>query len=245
MDTAAITALFVASFLLGLKHATEPDHLAAVSTIVSERKSIWSAAIVGGLWGIGHTISLVAAGILVIFLHFQIGERLALVLEFCVALMLIGLGINALRKAIRGAEIHFHTHKHNGVTHTHIHTHDKATSHSDEKPHPHEHELPNLSLRPLVVGIVHGLAGSGALMLLILSTISSTAVGIAYILIFGAGSIGGMVLMSMLVGLPFHLSLNRIAWADWLLRGAAGTFSLCFGLFMVYDIGVTQELFYL
>lgn len=243
MTTLSIFWLLAVSFGLGLKHATEPDHLAAVSTIVSERRNIWSASLIGALWGVGHTISLFVAGILVIFLHFEISERLAQILEFCVALMLIGLGIDTLRKVLRGGQIHWHTHRHGGVTHVHPHVHEAADAHAHNDTHSTTHHGLKLGPRPLLVGMVHGMAGSGALMLLILSTISSTGVGIAYLLIFGAGSIGGMMIMSFLVGLPFHFSAKRFTRAEWLLRGAAGLFSLGFGLFMVYDIGFTQGLF--
>jgi sulfite exporter TauE/SafE len=240
----SIFSLLVISFGLGLKHATEPDHLAAVSTIVSERKNIWSASLVGGLWGVGHTISLFIAGVLVILLHFQISERTAQILEFCVALMLIALGLDTLRKLLRGGQIHFHTHRHGGIVHVHPHIHDEASVHPQgESAEKDTHHGLKLSPRPLIVGMIHGMAGSGALMLLILTTIPSPAVGIAYILIFGIGSIGGMMLMSMLVGLPFHFTARRFARAEWILRGAAGLFSLGFGLFMVYQIGFVDGLF--
>jgi sulfite exporter TauE/SafE len=243
MTTASIIWLLVLGFGLGLKHATEPDHLAAVSTIVSDRKNIWSASLVGGMWGVGHTISLFIAGLLVIWLHFEISEQLAQILEFCVALMLIVLGIDTLRKLLRGGQLHWHIHEHGGITHAHPHVHDEATAHASKPSlEPNTHHGIKLGKRPLIVGMIHGLAGSGALMLLVLSTISSTTVGIAYILVFGLGSIGGMMVMSMLVGLPFHLTANRFARTDWFLRCAAGFFSLGFGLFMVYDIGIVGGL---
>jgi ABC-type nickel/cobalt efflux system permease component RcnA len=243
MTALSITWLLAIGFGLGLKHATDPDHLAAVSTIVSDRKSLWSASLIGGLWGLGHTISLFVAGILVIFLRFQISERVTLILEFCVALMLIGLGINALLKVARGGQIHWHVHRHGGITHAHPHIHDSSKAHLpgpivDEPTH---HGL-KLGARPLIIGMVHGLAGSGALMLLVLSTIPSPTVGTIYILIFGLGSIGGMMLMSTLIGLPYHLTASRFAEKEWIFRGAAGLFSLCFGLFLAYEIGVTEGL---
>ena len=244
MAILSVASLLLFSFLLGLKHATEPDHLAAVSTIVSERKSIWSAFLVGGLWGVGHTISLLIAGILVIVLHFEIGPRMALALEFGVCLMLIALGSDALIKAVRGGQIHWHVHRHGGIVHVHPHTHDAANVHSSSQPlETQSHHGLKLSPRPLIVGMIHGLAGSGALMLLILSTITSPVVGAIYILVFGIGSIGGMMLMSALIGLPFHFTAKRLGLAEWLLRGGAGLFSLGFGIFMVFDIGFTQELF--
>ena len=240
----SIVSVLVFGLLFGLKHAVEADHLAAVSTIVSERKSILSSSLVGGLWGIGHTISLLVAGIVVIVLHIEIGARLALALEFGVALMLIALGINALRKLMRGGTLHFHQHQHFGHAHLHPHLHDVTSGNSasgivDDDTH---HGL-RIGVRPLLVGMVHGLAGSAALMLLVLSTIKSQLVGMAYIGVFGIGSIGGMMLMSALVGLPIHLTANRFASGTRVLQGLAGAFSLCFGLFMTYKIGYVGGLF--
>ena len=238
----SIVSILVFGLLFGLKHAVEADHLAAVSTIVSERNSILSSSLVGGLWGIGHTISLLVAGIVVIVLRVEIGERPASALEFGVALMLIALGINALRKLLRGDTVHFHQHRHFG--HAHPHRHDAALENSaDEIAAADTHHGLGIGARPLLVGIVHGLAGSAALMLLVLSTIKSQLVGMAYIGVFGIGSIGGMMLMSALVGLPIHLTANRFASGTRVLQGLAGAFSLCLGLFMTYEIGYVGGLF--
>lgn len=234
------TAASVLAFglVLGLKHAVEADHLAAVTTIVSERKSILSASLVGGLWGVGHTISLFAAGLAVILLRVEISKRMEMALEFCVALMLVALGANALRKLARGGRVHLHTHRHGGFWHVHPHLHE-SSGEADEETH---HGL-RLSGRPLVVGMIHGLAGSAALMLLVLSTIQSPLTGLAYIAVFGVGSIGGMMLMSALVGLPVHLTAGRFMRANLAIRCLAGLFSLGFGLFMVYEIGFVDGLF--
>jgi len=248
MNTVSAISLLAFGFALGLKHATEADHLAAVSTIVSDRKSIWSASLVGGLWGVGHTISLFAAGVAVILLHFEISERLARGLEFCVALMLVALGIDALRRLASGGQIHMHMHRHGGRMHVHPHVHDARHAQKEKGTHahsaePHTDHLPAIGARPLVVGMIHGLAGSGALMLLVLSTISSPLVGLFYILVFGAGSIGGMMLMSLLLSVPFYLTTTRFVRVDWAMRCMAGLFSLGLGLFMVYQIGYVQGLF--
>lgn len=240
----SIVSVLVFGLLFGLKHAVEADHLAAVSTIVSERKSILSSTLVGGMWGIGHTISLLVAGIVVIVLHIEIGERLASALEFGVALMLIALGINALRKLMRGGTLHLHLHQHFGLAHLHPHLHDVTSGNSaSEIAATDTHHGLRIGARPLLVGIVHGLAGSAALMLLVLSTIKSQLVGMAYIGVFGIGSIGGMMIMSALVGLPIHLTANRFASGTRVLQGLAGAFSLCFGLFMIYEIGYVGGLF--
>lgn len=235
VSTASVLAL---GLVFGLKHAVEADHLAAVSTIVSERKSLLSSSLVGGLWGLGHTISLLIAGVAVILLHIEIGAKLALALEFGVAIMLITLGLNALRKLARGGRLHFHTHQHGQRTHVHPHLHDNSPENE-----PTTHHGFRLGLRPLLVGMVHGLAGSAALMLLVLSTIPSPLIGLTYISVFGIGSIGGMMLMSALVGLPVRLTANRFMGAHLTMRGLAGLFSLGFGLFMVYEIGFVEGLF--
>jgi ABC-type nickel/cobalt efflux system permease component RcnA len=222
---------------LGLRHALDTDHLAAVSTIVSERKNWFSSLLIGGLWGVGHTASLLLAGAAVILMRFDIGKY-EKPLEFCVALMLIGLGANVLYKLARGGRIHFHEHSHAGHTHIHPHLH-------DHKPEPaHSHHGLKLGVRPLIVGMVHGLAGSAAVMLAVLIKIKgSTALAFAYIIIFGVGSIGGMMLMSLILSLPIHLTSGYFTKANLAVRALAGCFSLGFGLFMVYDIGFVDGLF--
>lgn len=219
-------------FLLGLKHATEADHLAAVSTIAAERKSLWGSAMVGGLWGLGHTISLTIAGILVLLLNFEISERTETVLEFCVGIMLTLLGLNVLKKMIKGGDVHFHTHEHGEHAHVHPHIHEAGTT--DE---PHTHHGFSMSPRALLIGMVHGMAGSAALMLLVIPTIESKAIGLLYIVVFGIGSIGGMMIMSFLVGLPFTLTALRFNRFNRVLQGAAGLISVCLGLMIVYQKG--------
>ena len=225
-------------FVLGLKHAVEADHLAAVSAIVSERKSLWSSSLVGGLWGLGHTLALLVAGVAVILFHFRVGERTERALEFTVGLMLIALGANALRKLARGGRLHLHVHRHGGRAHVHPHVHDGAP-----EPGPHTHHGLRLGPRPLLVGMVHGLAGSAALTLLVLSTISSPVVGLLYLVIFGVGSAGGMMLMSALFGLPVYLTATRFTRAHLAVRGLSGLFSLSLGLFTVYEVGFVNGLF--
>jgi sulfite exporter TauE/SafE len=226
-------------FFLGLKHATESDHLAAVSTIVSERKSLWSSTLIGGLWGLGHTISLFLAGVLVLLLNFQISEKAERALEFCVGLMLTLLGLNVLRKIIKGGTLHFHAHEHGGHKHVHPHIHDAAGEADDAETH---HGF-KFSPRALLIGMVHGMAGSAALMLIVIPTIESRIIGLLYIVIFGIGSIGGMMLMSFLVGLPFHLTASRFNRFNYLLQGAAGLVSITLGLMIVYEKGFTEGLF--
>jgi ABC-type nickel/cobalt efflux system permease component RcnA len=235
LSTYSILAL---GLVLGLKHAVEADHIAAVSTIVSEKKGLVSSSIIGGLWGIGHTASLLIAGVAVLLLHVKINERMALALEFCVALMLIALGANAIMKLAGSKALHMHEHKHGGREHSHLHLHDGSP-----EPAVDTHHGFRLNVRPVLVGMVHGLAGSAALMLLILSSISSPVVGLGYIIVFGIGSIGGMFIMSALLSLPLRYTAGRFVRANLAMRLLAGVFSIGIGLFMAYQIGVVEGLF--
>ncbi len=212
-------------FALGLQHATEADHLAAVSTIVSEKKSLLRASIVGGFWGLGHTISLFVVGAIVIFLKVQISETVEARLEAIVGGMLILLGLNALRKLFTANETHVHKHEHGEREHLHVHSHGDETETSHHR----------FSPRSILIGMVHGLAGSAALMLLILPTIPSPIVAMVYILIFGIGSVGGMMAMSFLIGLPLYFTANRFDILNKGIRLCAGVFSLGLGAFIVYE----------
>ncbi|MEO6051410.1 MAG: sulfite exporter TauE/SafE family protein [Pyrinomonadaceae bacterium] len=225
-------ALLGYGFLLGLKHATEADHLVAVSTIVSGRRSIWSSAVVGGLWGLGHTISLIIAGVFVLLLDFEISENTERWLEFCVGIMLTLLGLNVLRKLVSGGQIHFHTHEHGEHLHAHPHVHDHSEVKNPEIAHKKGH-----SPRALFIGLVHGLAGSAALMLLVIKTIPSKNVGFLYIIVFGVGSIGGMMLMSFFVGLPFLFKASRFNRFNQVLQTVAGCISVALGLWIMYEKG--------
>jgi high-affinity nickel permease len=219
-------SVLLIGFVLGLQHAVEADHLAAVSTIVSEKKNLWTASLVGGMWGIGHTISLFAVGALVIFLKLQISETIETKLEALVGGMLVLLGLNALRKLFTAEKVHVHTHEHGAREHVHIH------SHAREQAEASHHRF---SARSIAIGMVHGLAGSAALMLLVVPTIASPALALLYILIFGIGSIGGMMAMSFLVGLPLHFTANRFEFANKGIRLAAGVFSLGLGTLIMYQ----------
>lgn len=226
MSDVSIISILTFGFVLGLKHAVEADHVAAVSTIASEHPSMLGSSFVGALWGIGHTISLLIGGAIIVLLHVEISNRISRILEFIVGLMLIVLGANALRKLFRGGHLHMHVHQHGGRAHAHPHLHDRQLQ-SEALSH---HGL-KLQRRPIIIGMIHGLAGSGALMLLVLSTIRQPAIALIYVLIFGLGSTAGMMIMSALVGLPAKLTAHRFTRANAILRGAAGVFSVALGLF--------------
>jgi len=237
-DPVSTASVLIFGLVFGLKHAVEADHLAAVSTIVSERKSLLSSSLVGGIWGIGHTISLLVAGTAVLLFQLKISKRAETTLEFCVALMLIGLGANALRKLFGGGTIHNHSHRHWNHAHLHPHIHGEAAESTQ-----HTHHGLSLNARPLLVGMVHGLAGSAALMLLVLSTVSSRVIGLAFIAVFGLGSIGGMMIMSALVSMPLRLTADRFKRTHRAVQMLAAIFSLGLGVMMVYNSGFLVGLF--
>jgi ABC-type nickel/cobalt efflux system permease component RcnA len=239
LGTASFSILAL-GFTLGLKHALDADHLVAVSTIVSGRRGILGSSIVGGLWGLGHTLSLVAVGLLVIALHIQIPEKVAMGMEFTVALMLVILGLNVLRSMRKG---HTHSHAHGGVSHVHPHAHDHEESHLRTAGTAPLKEGLTGGKRSVFIGMVHGLAGSAALMLVVLTTIPSAGLAMSYIAIFGLGSVGGMMLMSTLLGLPFALTARKFESLNSVIRGVSGAVSVGFGLFLVWQIGITQGLF--
>jgi hypothetical protein len=211
-------------FVLGLKHATEADHLAAVSTIVSERRALSQFAAIGALWGIGHTTSLLVAGFLVLGLGFVIPERVASFLELAVAVMIIFLGMRLLK-------MHIHAHFHGNRSHVHLHFRDD--------PHAPTGHIGLAGWRPLLVGIVHGLAGSAALTLLVLGEVvrsNGIGLGFAYLVLFGLGSIGGMLLMSSLMGLPFSFGMRFYSRTLLPLRVLTAVCSTGFGVFYAWNV---------
>ncbi len=178
--------------LLGMRHALEPDHLAAVSTLVSEHRSSTRAALLGLCWGLGHTLGLVVVGMVLLALRAEMPPRVADLFEFGVALMLIALGLRAIVRAARqGLAGPVAEHHHRGLVHRH----------SGVAGHVHVGGL-TLARRPLLIGIVHGLAGSGALTALVLATLPTAGARITYMLLFGLGSSAGMALLSGLLGWP-------------------------------------------
>ena len=222
MTAVSVDSLVALGFVLGLRHAIEADHLAAISTIVTERRSLLSSLLVGALWGFGHTLALLIAGVGVLLLRYQMTDRMAHAFELCVGMMLVLLGANVLRTlAHRGAS----------------HSHDHATVAS------HSHSEAWLVARPLLVGMVHGLAGSAPLLLLTLAVVSSPLAAFFYIAVFGVGSMMGMAIMSVLLSVPAHLTVEHFARTNLALRGLSGLFSVGLGLFIVYENGVLNRLF--
>jgi ABC-type nickel/cobalt efflux system permease component RcnA len=221
--------------LLGLKHAFDSDHLIAVSTIVTREHSPWRSLWIGLFWGIGHTFTLLLVGLMVVGLKRQIPPPIGLSLECLVGLVLIGLGLSTLYDCWR-KRIHAHRHVHAGAPHTHFH------AHADSPAHQHPHPVRS-GLKPVLLGMVHGLAGSAALMLLVLTAIPSPALGLVYVAIFGCGSILGMGFISLLMGLFFSLATDRLYDLEHGVRVAVGTLSTTFGVWIVVEIGFLQGLF--
>lgn len=236
MDTTLITTL-VLGFALGMKHALDADHVVAVSTIVSQHRNPLKAALVGIFWGIGHTTTLLLVGVAVIGFKLVIPDQLALAMEFLVGVVLFALGFQILWQ-YRPKKKHTHVHDHGDELHTHEHFHLRKEGGEVVQHHPLRQH------RSLLLGMIHGLAGSAALMLLVLSTIQSPMEGVIYILIFGFGSILGMMLISTLIGLPFALSSGRFAAVNHAIRFVAGALSTALGIFLMVDIGFIKGLFF-
>jgi hypothetical protein len=216
-------------FLLGLRHALDVDHLAAVSTIVSRHRSVWRSSLVGIAWGLGHTTSLLAVAIGVVGLHAEIAPWVERCLELGVAVMLIGLGVRLLLGVLRGDAIRADAHVHTGrPPHRHLHRHRDGGD-------PHDHG-PGHG-RPFAIGLVHGLAGSGALMLAVAATIPDRLVALAYVLVFGVGSIGGMTIMSALFAIPSLVTARRFAGAERWLRAGAAVASVTIGIALAWESG--------
>lgn len=238
----SVFALLGLGLVFGLKHATEVDHVVAVSTIVSEHRSVFRSALVGGLWGAGHTAALVIVGVVVLVFRVAIPASVATWLEFGVALMIIALGAIALLRVLsHRAGVHLHRHSHDGHSHVHIHFHDHETEHVGVAPS-HSHAIAEVGFKPLLVGAMHGLAGSATLTLLVLTQIRSVSLGLLYLAVFGLGSTLGMLLMSGLIGLPFAVSARRISRLSFGLQAIAGAVSIAFGLWYAYEVGITHNL---
>ena len=255
-------------FFLGMRHATDPDHVVAVSTIVSREKSIARAGWIGVLWGVGHTLTILVVGAAIILFGIVIPPRVGLALEFSVALMLILLGVLNLTGTMKwighklspshpeALQTHSHVHFHGTHLHAHSHTHEGETQHHTKEQHhareidpPHWLRRPFVklgwfhSLRPLLVGVVHGLAGSAAVALLVLGTIRNPRWAIFYLLLFGLGTIAGMMLLTLAFAMPVTLAGNRYAWISRGMIAGTGVLSLAFGTVVAYHTGFVDGLF--
>jgi hypothetical protein len=205
VDLLPLTTLL--GFLLGLRHATDPDHVVAVATIVSRERSVRAAGGVGALWGIGHSLTILVAGGALVLLKVTVAPRVGLALEFGVAVMLVLLGVLNLR---------------------HGHRHDGAAVHA---------------ARPIAVGVVHGLAGTGAVAVALVPLIPSAGWALVYLVVFGLGTVAGMTLVTAAIAIPAALAAHRVRDVNGWLRVASGVASIAFGLFLAHRIGVVEGLF--
>jgi len=255
---ATLLAIVVLGFFLGMRHATDPDHVVAVTTIVSRERTMLHAAAIGALWGVGHTFTIILVGSAIIIFKLTIPVRLGLSMELCVAFMLILLGVlnltGIMRRAIEWITIRrlgpgAHSHFIMGRWMAHTHDEDGEPSFMDRTSMigwtPQWWKKLGLFhvARPLAVGIVHGLAGSAAVALLVLTTIHRPAWAIAYLLIFGIGTVAGMMLITAAIAFPFAYTLQNFVKLNRGLAMASGLLSLCFGLFLCYHIGFVDGLF--
>jgi high-affinity nickel permease len=257
-----LVSLVFLGFFLGMRHATDADHVIAIATIVSRQRSLRGSATIGVAWGVGHTLTILAVGSAIILFGVVIPPRLGLAMEFAVGVMLIVLGalaLTGLGGVLRAAAApilakmllrhvtplaHSHTHVHGDYVHRHVHEHSgQGHGHDEDKT-----VLASLDakfrgllvyqwLRPLVVGVVHGLAGSAAVALLVLTAVREPIWAVAYLLLFGAGTIAGMMLITVVLSAPFALTTRRLPRFNWQLRAASGLVSFVFGLFLIYEIG--------
>jgi high-affinity nickel-transport protein len=251
----AVLPVILLGLLLGLQHATDPDHVVAVATIVSRRPRFLSGALVGAFWGLGHTLTIVTVGGAIILLNLTINHTVGSSLELAVAVMLVLLGSLRLVRTFRERDhVHpehleaAHDHAARPAFHTHAHTHD-GIAHT----HPHLHPPwrllealqlvgPAQALRSAGIGVVHGLAGSAAVGLLVLSTIKNPYWAAAYLLVFGAGTILGMMGITAAMTVPFALTAGRFRGLNRALALGTGAVSLWLGIFLIYQIGFVEGL---
>jgi len=219
---AYLFTIFGFGFLLGLKHALEVDHVVMVSTIISQTKNFKKSLLLGASWGIGYTATLFIVGLLILVFKINIPYQIALSFEFIVGLVLIGLGLEILYKKLISKKEHKHIHNHNNFVHTHAHIHKDLSQHN------HNH-------RSFLLGLIHGLAGSAVLMLLVLASINSVMQGLIFILVFGFGSILGMLLVSGIITIPFVFT-HKVILLDKILQIITGILSISVGIVIIMKI---------
>jgi high-affinity nickel-transport protein len=257
-----LLSVLLLGFFLGMRHATDPDHVIAVTTIVSRQRSVRAAAWTGVLWGLGHTLTILAVGgaIIVFGSPFpRVGSGWSSPSRSCWSCWILTLtGVTRrIQEARAGTshaggheDRHVHPHVHGDYVHSHVHGHAPEAHGHVEEATPQARLDCTLGqfgayqiLRPLVVGLVHGLAGSAAVALVVLAVIRDPWWAIGYLLVFGVGTIAGMMLITAAVAVPFAVTARRFAWLNRHLATASGLLSLAFGLWMAYQIGVVDGLF--
>lgn len=223
-------SVLILGLLLGLQHATEADHLAAVASLTTRGTSLRDAARQGAAWGVGHGLTLLLFGGAVLLIDGIAGPQVSLLLEAAVGLMLVLLGMDVLLRLWR-ARVHFHSHAHGAQTHFHAHSHDPGQTHALD-PHRHTHNR-KPPLRALLVGMVHGMAGSAALILFALGDAHSVWEGLAYLFVFGIGSVIGMTVLALIISLPLRWSARSLTWAHGGITAGLGIFTVALGALLI------------
>ncbi|HWP64863.1 MAG TPA: urease accessory protein [Candidatus Limnocylindria bacterium] len=222
----SVAAILTFGFALGVQHSLDADHVAAVSTLVGRGGSLPRVAAMGAVWGLGHTAALLAAAVAVVWLRWSIAPPVADGLEVAAGVMLVLLGAELVVRVLQGRlRVHSHPHAHTGTSHRHLHVHAPPVA-------THEHEHAG-RLRPFLVGVVHGLAGSAALMLAVVGTIDTAATALVYVVVFGLGTMTGMLALSALLGLPFRHDAPRLHVP---LQLAIGTAAVAIGLSQAWPL---------
>lgn len=225
--------VLLVGFLIGLQHALEIDHVAAVVSMVNGQKSRLSIVKHGFAWGIGHAVTLLVVSLAVVATGQAINVGAGEWLEFAVGLMLIGLGIHVLWR-LRRDRIHIHAHQHDDLQpHLHFHSHENDAAPHQESVHQHDHA--SLPLRSLAVGTMHGMAGSAALVAVVAASFGNFISALMYITIFGLGSILGMVLFSTVISVPLAWSARKLTVANMVVQSAIGIFTTSIGLMLAYE----------
>jgi cytochrome c biogenesis protein CcdA len=228
-------AVLSLGFLLGMQHALEADHIAAVSSIAARRSDVTDIVKHGLTWGLGHTLTLFAFAGAAILLGQAIPENLARPLEIAVGLMLIGLGAHVLWR-LRRDRVHFHEHRHGeGAMHIHLHSHAHETVCHEHSAHLHGH---GFRWRSLLVGLMHGMAGSAALLVLAVSQAANPAAAMAYVALFGFGSMLGMGALSAVIAVPLAVSARWLTSANRALQGAVGAVTIVVGAGTIWAAAV-------
>lgn len=227
-------SLFALAFFIGMSHALEADHVAAVSSMAAGQRSLKSILRTGAVWGMGHTLTLMGLVGAAMVLGWAISDDMAKWLEFTVGVMLVGLGGHIIFRIIRD-RIHFHSHRHtDGATHFHAHSHAGEAVRTHNPAH-HDHDHIGAPWRALIVGMMHGVAGSAALLVLAASTTDSPQMGIAYVLVFGLGSILGMAALSTLIAIPLTYTAKFLTWANRTIQVMTGTATFGLGVYVMYE----------
>jgi len=231
--------LLLLGLLIGMRHALEADHVAAVVSLTRQKHTLSYTIKQGAVWGIGHTITLFIFGSIVIFIDTAIPEHLASRLEIAVGVMLIILGADVLRRVIK-EKIHFHSHQHtDGDIHFHAHSHsgEKLSQHNQLK-HEHQHQE-NFPFRALFVGLMHGMAGSAAIIILTIDLGTSPLQGLFFILLFGIGSIAGMAILSVAITMPIRLLSSQLTLAHNAFQVLIGIITISLGVVVIYQNSAT------